>query len=269
MMGYPIDESKVDAVSLATNATVEVAIPLHKLVTMFDSHGDKLCPPFLLSGSRLELQLESAARAFKSAGAATYEISDVNVVLDSYILSDAAFSVMEKMSAAGLVEYTYQEYEVIEQTTASTKINLEMTKSIGRASAAYAHTTVTADENEGKKDLFVGVASADVADYQYRINSLYMPSLPARGIEGYQAVLAHGKEMGRYSYVNWAEHNIITQTLQRSDFLGPSSGLPINSSSSLRLALTFANAAGRTVKLFVPHLKIVTPYLYDRISISV
>ena len=266
LMGYPA-EGKDN--TLAAGATTSVALPLHKVITMFDSHGDKLTPPFLLSGSRLELQLETGVRAFVGAGAQNYEISNVEVVLDSYILSDAAFSVMEKMSAAGLIEYTYQEYEIIEGASAVNSINMEMTKSIGRATAAYGVVTGDAQETDVAQDLFANIDAAQITQYQWRVNSLYLPALPATGVQKYMSVLAHHKTLGRYSYTDFQDQAIIAQTLQRSEFLGPSSGLPINSSSSLRLNVKFDSSAGRRVKMMVPFLKIVTPFLYDRVLISV
>lgn len=275
MMGYrSLDDEKDLELPGGDQNAVSFAIPLHKVVTMFHSYDGKLTPPMLLSGSRIEIQLASKESAFNTTGAAAigYEISEVICSLDSYILSDSAFSVLEKMSSQGLVEYCFEDYEVIQRTTGVDRVNVEMTKSIGRATSALvtvrdSNVLSTFNEDHGKPL----PEESGIETHQFRLNSLYMPAKEADSLQNYMNFLQYNKLAGNYTIADQEEAQLVVQTLQRSDFLGPSSGLPINSSSALRYDARFQGAVGgdRVVSLYVKHLKICVPYLYDRIVISV
>jgi hypothetical protein len=251
-----------------------IAVPLSQICSVFRPLDDNLIPPFLLSSSRLEFNLEAANDAFKWAAlGGTYTISNVEVVLDSYVLSDAAFSLLESMSAAGRVEYTCEDYEDIEQTETTTKLDLNLQKSIGRAFETV--TVVTPTNVAATESNFTPVASSTLQSYQHRVNSLYMPALPCEGnAEKYMQVL-QVKDNSIYQYAGedalgaFVGSALIVQNLQRNDFVGVTSGLPINSSSSLRLAVRFNADANRKAVMYTSYMKIIKPYLYDKIVISV
>ena len=275
MMGYrSLDDEKDLELPGGDEPAHSFAIPLHKVVSMFNSYDNKLTPPMLLSGSRIEIQLASKEAAFNTTGqnAIGYEISEVICSLDSYILSDSAFSVLEKMSAQGLVEYCFEDYEVIQRTTGVDRVNIEFTKSIGRATSAIVSvrdTNVLSSfaEDHGKPL----PEESGVETHQFRLNSLYMPAKEADSLQNYMNFLQYNKDAGNYTIADQEAAQLVVQTLQRSDFLVPSSGLPINSSSALRYDARFTGAVGgdRVVSLYIKHLKIVSPYLYDRVVISV
>lgn len=263
-------------------------IRIDRICKLFRSQ--KLLPPFLMSGSRLELNLSPASEAyFHDADVYTpFQVSDVQLVCDSYILSDSAFSTLEEMSAQGNVEYVCEGYELISTTRSVDQVNMELAKSLGRATrvlvGAYDAKTVGSREHSYCQPLGHNLS---FSQSQFRINSLYLPSLPADVTENYITVLQSAKDKAvdkyphKLAYVDYIgpmiDTNVddetgmvIAQTLQRNSFLGPSSGLPINSSSSLRFEATFHGAVEtRTTKMFCDHVKIITPYLYDRVVISV
>lgn len=250
--------------------THRIAVPLSQICSVFRPLDDNLIPPFLLSSSRLELLLESDASAFKWANVGaggTYSISNVEVVLDSYVLSDAAFSLLESMSAAGRVEYTCEDYEDIEQTEQTTKLDLNLQKSIGRAFETV--TVITDTDVKRDQSAFQPIPAASVSNFQHRVNSLYMPALPCEGdAEKYMQVL-QVKDNSIYFYNAFKSAGLIVQNLQRNDFVGVTSGLPINSSSALRLAVRFVNAESRKALQYTSYMKVIKPYLYDKITISV
>ena len=107
---------------------------------------------------------------------------------------------------------------------------------------------------------------------QFRINSLYLPSLPADRTENYISAL-QAKEGHQYpaklTYNEYFDPHVnntpvgvvVCQSLQRNDWLGKSSGLPINSSSSLRVNVEFEQGAvgTRIVKMYCDHVKIIVP----------
>jgi len=282
LMGYgavdPADKT-VERVELKGSDSdfTEFAIPLNKIIPVFNSYDQNtLVPPMLLSGARLEISLASAEQAFVTIGPANaipYEVSEVSVELDSYILSDAAFSVIEKMSSQSLIEYVYSDWEVLNSTTNVDRINMELTKSLGRATGVVLGCRDTALLSDVNFDYFRPLEEAkSVKEYQLRLNSLYMPATPADGIQSYLSALQYnGKHAGNYDLVDHRNAKVILQTLQRSDFLGASSGLPVNSSSSLRFQAEFQGAVNgsRNVTMYVQHMKIVTPVLYDKCVVSV
>ncbi len=258
-------------------------VRLDRLCKTFRS--EKLVPPFLLSGSRLELQSASSDKAFVHSldQPTTYAIENVELVLDSYILSDAAFSSIEVLSSQGKVEYTAIDFELISSTKNSQQGSLNLQKSLGRATrvlmACYDAQTVADRGSSYHQPLG---ADESFKQHQFRINSLYMPSLPADRTEAYIAALQakHGQQYpAKLTYneyfddgvVNSPTGQAIVQSLQRNDWLGKSSGLPINSSSSLRVNVEFEQGAVQTrvVKMYTDHVKIITPYLYDRVVLSV
>ena len=285
-------------------AATEIAIPLEQICSVFRPMDDTLLPPFLLSGSRIEINLEAAAKAFLwSAAGGSYTITDVEVVLDSYVLSDAAFSMLESMSKAGKVEYSVMDYEVIEGSTGGTnKLNIQLNKSIGRAfeTVTVVQKTVTALANgavnldDATQNYFKPATFDKIQSYQHRLNSLYMPALPAEGVEKYLNMLQlhHGKDTTHYTnFYTYADFTgaeivnvpgnppvptffqnhgeLIVQSLMRNDFVGVTSGLPINSSSSLRLAVDLAEATNFKAAMYTSYMKIIKPYLYDKVAISV
>lgn len=260
------EERKFDA----EQATHKVAVPLSQICSVFRPLDDNLIPPFLLSSSRLELLLESDASAFKWFNAeanGTYSISNVEVVLDSYVLSDAAFSLLESMSAAGRVEYTCEDYEDVGLPADTTKLDMNLQKSIGRAFETV--TVITDTVIPKNQSIFQPIPAASILSFQHRVNSLYMPALPCEGnAEKYMQVL-QVKDNSIYNYVNFQEAGLIVQNLQRNDFVGVTSGLPINSSSSLRLAVVFSAGVKRSAVQYTSYMKVIKPYLYDKITISV
>jgi len=275
LMGYrSLDDEKDVELTGSDEQALSFAIPLHKIVSLFNSYDDKLIPPMLLSGSRIELQLTSKEEAFITTGdsALGYEVSEVICSLDSYILSDAAFSVLEQMSAKGLLEYTCEDYEVVSRTTGNDRVNIEFTKSIGRATSAIVSVrdtnVLTSYSDDHGKPL---PSEVGVKNHQFRLNSLYMPAKEADGIQNYMNFLQYNRNAGNYTIADQEASQLVVQTLQRSDFLGPSSGLPINSSSALRFDARFDGEVGgdRVTSLYVKHLKIIVPYLYDRVIVSV
>jgi hypothetical protein len=75
-------------------------IPLACLSSLFRSY-DKLLPSHLCSGMRFELELESARVAYKSIGGTpiNYTISDVELHMDAYTLTDSVTRVLNETAA--------------------------------------------------------------------------------------------------------------------------------------------------------------------------
>lgn len=249
--------------------TYEIAIPLSELCSVFRPlDKEVLIPPFLFSSARLELNLETYTKAFKWVVAGEYTIEDVEVVLDSYVLSDAAFSMVEAMSQVGKVEFTVEDYEVINRETGTTRLDMELNKSLGRAFETVTVITPVDATVDPLDDAFAPIPQHLIKSFQHRSNSLYMPALPATGLEHYMNVMQI-KDNSIYDLGSFTDGAYIVQNLQRNDWVGVTSGLPINSSSSLRLNVELADGVDRQATQFTSHMKIIKPYLYDKCIISV
>lgn len=259
------------------------AIKLSEICPVFNSK--KLIPPFLLSGARLEITLESNATAFVCSGSnAVMAVSDPYVLLSAHILSDASFNAIEKLSAAGAVEVTWTDWEHLQSSPSSSAVNMELTKSLGRVSSVYVVPRKTASVTSATADSIApdvrDPSVQGIKDYFFRLNSLYMPARTATGnynyAEQYLATIS-GIKNTRYAITDYyddaagagAKGQIVRQDLQRNNYLGITSGLPVNASSSLRFNATLEASSGLRLDMFANHMVIVTPYLYDRVVVEI
>jgi len=147
---------------------------------------------------------------------------------------------------------------------------MNLNKSIGRA---FETVTVVQELTElgEEKDNFKPGENTKLESYQHRVNSLYMPALPCSNTEKYMNVMQI-KENSIYTYSVFDASALVVQQLQRHDFIGITSGLSINSSSSLRLTMNFKDVAAvpeRRARQYTSFMKIIKPYLYDKVVISV
>lgn len=259
------------------------AIKLSEICPVFNSR--KLITPFLLSGARLEITLESNVTAFvDDDGTPVMAVSNPYVLLDSYILSDASFNAIEKLSAAGAVEHSWTDWEHLQSNPTSASVNIELTKSLGRASSAIVVPRTSAGVvSQTAESIAPDVrdpSTTGIQDYFFRLNSLYLPARTASGGNSYvEQYLESTKDIKntRYKVTDFyddaaaatAKGQIVRQQLQRNNFLGITSGLPVNASSALRFTATMEASSGMRLDMFVPHMVIVTPFLYDRVSVEV
>lgn len=256
--------------------THTVCVPLEQLSSVFRSE-ETLLPPFLLASSRLEINTEAGAKAFKyDALGGDYVIRNFEVHLDTYILSDSAFSMVEALAAAGRVEYVVDDYEVVQTDVQSNRADLQVNKSLGRAYETTVFLQLTNNIDIATTDSFAPDTAAAIDTTQFRVNSLYMPALPTKdSVERYMSLLQVNDKPGNYTFdefeggVGPSNGQLITQTLQRNQWVGKTSGLPINSSNSLRCSITLNDGLPRRALHFVNYMKIIKPFLYDKITISV
>ena len=112
----------------------------------------------------------------------------------------------------------------------------------------------------------------DIKTYQVRINSLNFPQLPSADyLETFNQTVEELSD-STYTYAQGAlasHGQIIRQPLERNSFVGATSGLPVNASSALRISMTFATSAARTVYTMLKHLKVAKFILYDKVQIAV
>ncbi len=277
MQGYAVNST--DYVNggdskMTPGTTYTFAIPLGSICSVFDTK--KLIPPFAMSGSRVQFSLETGLNAMvmsNTLGAPVYTVSNCRMMLDCCLLSDAAFSALEKISAADGTDFVYNDYINTTAILNSNNFALEQTSSIGRARDLIVIPRTTLNLGTALIDNFAGVAqSGGITQYQTQLNSIYLPIQPVSDVnEMYQYALQGAWEHGD-SQITPAKYKgtqqIIYQSLLRSEFLGISSGLPINASTPLRFRGTVYNGALLTLDLFVTNMKLAVLYLFDKVIIE-
>ena len=190
-----------------TRQGVQFSVPLSKLVRAFDV--SQLLPPYLVSGMRIELQLQSPDKAFihcdgKNGGAylaaslaAGYEVSDVRVVADTYSLDAPVLGSIQKLATEAGLEILFNDVDIIQNqlSSATTTASINVRKAVGRCNLAY--TTIQSMEQVtgGTVSAQLPGASAapwNVSFYQWKNSGMYMPPSGVRTTLGINGVVAEG-----------------------------------------------------------------------------
>lgn len=263
---------------VGTDIADTFVIPMADICPIFSS--DQLIPPFLLSGSRLRITFASIGMATSGTAVPTaLAMSDCYVLLDSSVLADSSMNAMEKQSAEGKVQFSFENFETVQSTATAATLNVEVTKAVGRATQMFAHCVLKSKTTTDIEDAMQALNSADddssalVNYFQARINSMYFPALPSESYKQLYLAAVKGNPQPAYLYtdasVTAKVGQLIRQDLQRSEFLGAGSGLAINSSGSLRTTLKFSDSTNnKLVNIFIKYLSVLTPFLYSSVTVE-
>lgn len=243
-------------------ATQRVMIPLKYISPIFDS--DKLMPPHLARGLRVDLTLEAADIAFVLAGETgfDYEISKVSILTDNYRMADSVLEFLNAEFASketGLV-YEYTSYHTTKATTATDALDIEVRRSVSMALDAFCVTKLTANKLPGLDSFASYPVEADDTT-QWRIGTHYIPNKPSVGtVEHYAQCLYWGSKLRHdmdagIDYGQFiAGAGKFCATLQRNAILDLS-GIAINNSMTLAIEGTLQTPAAREVAVFLRHLR--------------
>jgi hypothetical protein len=146
-----VDKSKLDKMGrLAGISEVFTAgtqhnfiIPLTWLSGLFRPHvkGQKV-PSHMLSGARVEIQLESVGRALHRTGTSptAYQVDKATLVMMEHTLNDSTLKVLTEESANNGLEYVYDRVFTSPETSANAVFNNQIKKAVSQATAVI--TTV-------------------------------------------------------------------------------------------------------------------------------
>lgn len=250
-------------------------VPLSCLSGLFDL--DELLPSMLCRGVRIEINLASVGEAFyqetQTVALADYEISQVQCNLDSYRLSSGAVNKLNEMSQskAGLVlQYYDYENSRFDKPAGASNFSAEVRKVASMANSVFSVVRPQAAGTPLQADDFKSIPSAELAKYQFRIGSLYLPVQEVEGkTQFYQQVnyslgkLNNGHELGvRFS--EFDENLMAVASIDR--YWLKNSGLAINNSTSLTWISELAGAsvaAARRVDIFLKHTRSLSIYLQN------
>lgn len=153
-------------------------IPLSCVSGLFRSY-DKLLPPHLMSGLRIEIHFEAAKLALKSTNTApTYVIKDLELTLDQYQLTDSIQRVLNEEATLRGLEIPFTTFYNHRFHGNGNKANVEVRKAVSRALGILTKVSPlieTKDDCDHMKSV-----PFTCTKYQVRVGSLYFPQQPIK-----------------------------------------------------------------------------------------
>ena len=262
VIGYATTEG-AGSKPVITETPKRFCIPLSKICGLCNT--SVLIPSALAGGLRFEIKLADLATAFQAGATAptNYELTNVNMMLDSYQLADSIQKRLMAEAAATGLEFFYETWDRTRHNIASSnKANITVRKAVSRALSAYAKTRLTADVSDLTKDSMASEPNK-VSGMFWRLGSLNFPNqrLTAQEEQYYYAQYAMGKwqHPHKNNSVSLADfkgdEGIVAVTLERSSVLSLS-GLPVNNSRTLQVELDYSTSQSRDIDVFMNYLQL-------------
>lgn len=256
--------------------THKFCVPLSMLSEFFNS--DKLLPPYVLAGMRIELELENPLMSTQGINFDTdadvtcatdtlHTISGLNMQLDSHTLTDSVAKALSRMSAnEGLdIHFPSWFHDRHSLTTDSSTINI--TKALSRVEdiclVPRLDTQIASGSMGALPSLQAKPYAATGTTWQISIGSMFFPSHPvASPHESYRLALQGRRHMCRVPYLDYAEEGlgVMRGALERSQILN-GSGIAISATRGATVAVNMTTASNTTIDLFVRHTKLVSVFL--------
>ena len=245
-----------------------------------------LIPSGLASGLRIEIVLESAARALtKKAGTGTaysYTISDPVLFFNTTSLNDGASAVLMKESAENGLEYTYPSYFSSNLNTVQTSSNIQVKKAVAQCSRIFAAVYDVSGANSvllETKDGYKSIDAGQLTSFQFRVGSNYYPQQAVTKPK--EAFYVSESTFGKITEIHSTASNVsIDQYESAGKFLvGTSlesngalnlSGVPLNNSNVAELRLSLLNSSGlsREIDVFIEYVTVARTFI-NRTSIKI
>ena len=257
------------------NVAKKVSIPMKEISGLFcpTVKGMKM-PNGLISGARIEITLESYARAFGTEQGTmnstdTYTISDPVITCLYHTLTDNSMRVLNEESTENGLEYTYTRVFTTSEPTSQTASNIQIKKAVAqgvRALSCCIATDKLADSAENSFDGDYAYTSA-----QWRIGSMFYPQQRMDNLTDiYQhSMNTYNKQPSsdwwgfNYDIDNYYDstRNMIIGSSFETDQRLNLSGIPINNSATLTLECTTEAGGSRTIFVFLEYVAVATSYL--------
>lgn len=231
--------------NFVTGVTYTFMVPLEYISCFFKPHQDgQKIPPQLMSGCRLEIQLENAARAtVAGAGLAVtdYTISQCQLILKEHVLNDNTLKMLNSEAQNGL-EYVYSRVFTASESSANTSFTTQIKKAVSQATHIITQITDPTNENKADADSFRSVVPGfNFSKFQYRLGSNYFPHSVVDNIAESSILSMSSLNQWRkdsQSVANTVSYLVndfhVSQQL-KSDHNISSSGLAVNNSSVIAL----------------------------------
>jgi hypothetical protein len=196
-----------------------------------------------------------------------YQIQNVNVVADTFSLSDAALRSLNMIAANSGLAYEWESVHTTVNTSNGTSANFVSLKSASRALGATLHIAETSRLTSDHTDSMAN-EPFEVKQSQWSLGSQYLPVRPITSIPGHFynllysfASLQHCREFApQLSMAEFvASHGMVAATLERSSVL-QANGQATSSSRPLLADVTWENAGQRTTFMFLRYQRLLLCY---------
>ena len=247
----------------------EWVIPLNVLCPFFDM--TTLAPAALSRGLRIELTLASVSSAFKdTAGVdavASYTVSDIELILDTYRLSSGAVDSLNQVAATSGMVMTFHDVDnsPFDKNAGPTSFSGEVRQTVSMANLACACVRLTTDTTSLAADSLKSIGVADDQTYQFRIGSVYLPQERVEGEKQYYNEMTYatskqkyGRELGIRAS-EFGANNLAIADMNR--YWTSNTGVAINSSTTLNLQMGGLPATQHSVDLFLKHTRSINIFL--------
>ncbi len=270
-----------DWTTIGDGKVQQYCIPLSHILGSFNQ--DQLLPGLgFCGGARLEFTLETADVALQwgaSRDTNSYRVYDIAILLDSFQLSDAVLSTLNRQSASTSLEVSFWAYDRTPSDVTSRVANLDSKRAVSRASMAWAKTRRTANTLLDTADCFSS-EKYEVTSQSWQLAGVFLPNNPISGAgatifdsseQYYNALYVFGKHAG----VNYRDFRGVIEDLSTDsgkgkglqcvlldrNLDGGQSGYPLSGSRVLQLRTQYKDAQNRTVHVFVKYLKVAKVFL--------
>jgi hypothetical protein len=292
-----IGQTSVIAAGADVNNLPVWVVPLAAVLGLFRQ--TKLLPSVLLSGARLEIQLESGIRSLcwdANQTTPSFQIINPYVMLDTYILEDSVLLALQKIAQQEGLEYVFSSVDTTQVSLNNNIVELDVRKalSIGNTILAVRHPA-PADTDSTIDNFSTG--GLRWRQWQFNLGSLYMPNqvmqlavAPAQDTDQKMAFAIRPFSTEFYNAALYATEGYMQQgttvryddymfrigcvgaTLERSTLLSLS-GMPVASARQLHLSarLTDGSSPGQqthVITLFLYYTVLVKSFL-DRTLVRI
>jgi hypothetical protein len=237
-------------------------IPLENILPVFAT--GRMIPSQLMSGSRLQLNLEkSIKRLFSFDTEATdisWKIDNARMVLSLSRPNDKTQSLLDRNSAKNSLEFQFASVYT-QKTKATDSISEQISKSVGRALKLY---VVPLEDPANNTNIITAPQDVGYTDAQLRAGSLYLPQYRLSTDEIYHYTLQACNKLGksvRYNKTNSQLIGDVWGTDLESHHLIRYSGQSLNNSRVLYVESAFTNTEPKEVFLFLEYAREVRIYL--------
>jgi hypothetical protein len=259
-------------VTIGNNQALSVCVPLSWLNPFFAS--SRRIPTQAIGTLRLELLLAPAVEGL-IASDVNYQIQNVNVVADTFSLSDAALRSLNMIAANSGLAYEWESVHTTVNTSNGTSANFVSLKSESRALGTTLHIAETSRLTSDHTDSMAN-EPFEVKQSQWSLGSQYLPVRPITSIPGHYYTLLysfdslqHCREVApQLSMAEFVEsHGMVAATLERSSVL-QANGQATSSSRPLLADVTWETAAQRTTFMFLRYQRLLLCYSDSNLALK-
>lgn len=253
---------------------VRSVIPLSWISGIFRPHvKNQKIPSMLLAGARIEITLESVARAVTTGGTPSkFIVEGPTLVMMEHACNDNTLKILTQESSQNGLEYVYDRVFTSYDESDSAIVNLQIKKAVSQATSVITTITVPGNANSQNAASFNSVDVANTpalfSKFNYRHASNYYP---------HQALDNTGESFNIQDCVNVDDNSITFNDFQTQNFNVStplktehsisSSGLAVNNSASISLEYE-GNTTNKTYYTFLVYTCLARAFL-NQITVKI